>query len=73
MYLFYLCCQTEQLEEEKAKREKETSSLSTQLTEKMKESAEFKQKWEDEIDANKTWKRKHANNVKVGKVHVDVV
>ena len=40
----------------------------------MKESAEFKQKWEDEIDANKTWKRKHANNVKVGKymMHISV-
>ena len=26
---------------------------------------DFRQKWEDEIDASKTWKRKHNNNVKV--------
>ena len=26
---------------------------------------DYRQKWEDEIDAGKTWKRKHANNVKV--------
>lgn len=55
---------TEQLKEEQKKREEKTSTLSSQLAARTKECDEFKQKWEDEIDSNKTLKRKHAHNVK---------
>ncbi|XP_025094168.1 coiled-coil domain-containing protein 186-like isoform X1 [Pomacea canaliculata] len=54
----------ENLEEEKKKRKEETTSLAAQLAEKTKECEEYKQKWEDEIDSNKTLKRKHMNNIK---------
>ncbi|XP_076466901.1 coiled-coil domain-containing protein 186-like isoform X2 [Babylonia areolata] len=55
---------SDQLEEECHKRQEETNSLSSQLAVKCKESEDYKQKWEDEIDASKTWKRKHNSNVK---------
>ncbi|KAK7109039.1 coiled-coil domain-containing protein 186-like isoform X2 [Littorina saxatilis] len=55
---------TDEFEEEQQKRQEETSTLTAQLEVRTKESEDYKQKWEDEIDSNKTWKRKHANNVK---------
>ncbi|KAL8615824.1 hypothetical protein ACOMHN_048532 [Nucella lapillus] len=54
----------DELEEESKKRQEETNSLSSQLAVKCKESEDYQQKWEDEIDASKTWKRKHTSNVK---------
>ncbi|XP_005102302.1 coiled-coil domain-containing protein 186 isoform X2 [Aplysia californica] len=55
---------SDKYEEEKMKRKEEIDKLTAALSERSKESSDFKQKWEDEVDSSKTLKRRHANNVK---------
>ncbi|GFR67371.1 coiled-coil domain-containing protein 186, partial [Elysia marginata] len=55
---------TESLEKQTEKHKENTDHLVQSLTQKTKESSDFKQKWEDEMDNSKTLKRRHANNVK---------
>ncbi|RUS71226.1 hypothetical protein EGW08_021007 [Elysia chlorotica] len=55
---------TGNLENQNEKHKENTDHLVKSLAQKTKESNEFKQKWEDEMDSSKTLKRRHANNIK---------
>ncbi|GFO36983.1 coiled-coil domain-containing protein 186 [Plakobranchus ocellatus] len=55
---------TETLEAQNTKHKENTEHLVLSLSQKTKESSDFKQKWEDEMDNSKTLKRRHANNIK---------
>lgn len=54
----------ETLEKQNEKHQENANHLAQSLAQKTKESNDFKQKWEDEMDNSKTLKRRHANNVK---------
>ena len=58
--------QEKELAEEKQRRIEEVGSLTVKVEEKSKAAEELAQMLEDQKDENKTLKRRHASNVKVG-------